>query len=265
MKIVLRTWPPLFARGLAGLVAAALLAGFALYRRERLTIPRRAIPGLSFAAFTNVFAWMGFSALCLKWLPVGEGVLLVFTMPIWATLFALFLRGTRPTWRGFAALVLGLAGIGVLFGGNVLEFSAGQFLGIAFALGAAILFALGAVLNRGDATVEPITFTAWQVLFGCVPMVIIGVTLERPNVSAFTLDGLLAMAYMVVLPMGICYLTWFEALRRLPPAVASTSMLLVPLTGIVSASLLLGEPLGMREMLAMALTLGGVVLALKNA
>ena len=88
-------------------------------------------------------------------------------------------------------------------------------------------------------------------------MVIIGVTLERPNVSALTLDGLLAMAYMVVLPMGICYLTWFEALRRLSPAVASTSMLLVPLTGIVSASLLLGEPLGMQEMLAMALTLGG--------
>ena len=69
---------------------------------------------------------------------------------------------------------------------------------------------------------------------------------------------------MATFAMGICYLTWFVALRRLSPAVASTGMLLVPLTGTLSASLALGEPLGAREVLATALTLGGVVLALKR-
>jgi len=73
-----------------------------------------------------------------------------------------------------------------------------------------------------------------------------------------------ALTYMATFAMGICYLTWFAALRRLSPAVASTGMLLVPLTGTLSASLALGEPLGAREVLAMALTLGGVVLALKR-
>lgn len=73
-----------------------------------------------------------------------------------------------------------------------------------------------------------------------------------------------AFAYITLIPMAACFLTWFEALRRLPPVAASTSMLLVPLIGILSASFLLGEPLGPREMLAMALTLGGVVLALSK-
>jgi drug/metabolite transporter (DMT)-like permease len=50
----------------------------------------------------------------------------------------------------------------------------------------------------------------------------------------------------------------------LPPVAASTSMLLVPLIGILSAALLLGEPLGPRQMLALALTLGSVVLALRT-
>ena len=49
---------------------------------------RAAIPRLVFAAFTNVFAWMGFSSLSIRWMSVPEGILLVFTMPIWATLFA---------------------------------------------------------------------------------------------------------------------------------------------------------------------------------
>ena len=70
------------------------------------------------------------------------------------------------------------------------------------------------------------------------------------------------MAYMTVAPMGVCYLSWFAALKRLPPATASVATLLTPLVGVVAAALALGEPLGAREALALALTLGGVALAL---
>ncbi len=205
-------------------------------------MPRPAVPWLALAAFTNVFAWMGFSALCLRWLDVSEGVLLVFTMPIWASLFAWALLGTRPMARGFAALALGLAGVTVLLGAGGAAFGGDKPLGIAFALGAAVLFALGAVLNRKALPVPPIALTAWQVGLGCLPMVAIGLVIERPAVSALSTAGFWAMAYMTIVPMGVCYLTWFAALRRLPPAAASTSMLLVPLTGIISAALLLGDP-----------------------
>jgi drug/metabolite transporter (DMT)-like permease len=262
MKLVLHSWTPLFARGLAGLVAAALLAAVARRRGERLAVAPRALGRLALAAFTNVFAWMGFSALCLRWLNVGEGVLLVFTMPIWTTLFAWMRLGTRPTSRGFAALALGLAGVAILLGGDVPTLGAGKLLGIACALSAAVLFALGAVSSRRSLPLPPIALTAWQVGLGCLPMVALGLAVERPDLAALDAAGFWAMAYMAVFPMGICYLTWFVALRRLPPAAASTSMLLVPLTGMLAAALFLGEPIGARETLAMVFTLGGVVLAL---
>ena len=70
---------------------------------------------------------------------------------------------------------------------------------------------------------------------------------------------------MTLVPMGLCCLTWFETLRRLPPSSASTGMLLVPLIGVISAALILGEPLSLREVVAMVLTLGGVTLALQKA
>jgi drug/metabolite transporter (DMT)-like permease len=69
---------------------------------------------------------------------------------------------------------------------------------------------------------------------------------------------------MTLIPMGLCYVTWFETLRRLPPTAASTGMLLVPVIGVVSAAVILGEALGLREIGAMALTLGGVTLALQK-
>ena len=87
---------------------------------------------------------------------------------------------------------------------------------------------------------------------------------EQPDYGALTATGLACLVYMTLVPMGVCYLTWFETLRRLPPSAASTGMLLVPLIGVISAAIILGEPLGVREVVAMALTLGGVTLALRK-
>ena len=88
---------------------------------------------------------------------------------------------------------------------------------------------------------------------------------ERPDAGALSPAGWTAMAYMAAVPMGLCYLTWFAALRRLPPATASVATLLTPLIGVVAAAFALGAPLGAREALALGLTLGGVALALRKA
>ncbi len=265
VKILLREWPPLFSRGLAGVAAALILAAVAAGRGEQLKVPREAIPRLLFAAFTNVFAWMGFTNMAMKWISVSEGALLVYTMPIWATLFAWPLLGTRPTLRDVAALVLGVTGLAILFGGQGLSLGHDKLLGVLLALSSAILFALGNILNRKPIPVPPIALVAWQVGLGCLAMVVLGVAFEKPDYGALSGIGWAVMAYMTIIPMGICYMTWFETLRRLPPATASIGMLIVPPIGVVSAALILGEPLGLREVLAMAITLGGVMLALQKA
>jgi drug/metabolite transporter (DMT)-like permease len=96
-------------------------------------------------------------------------------------------------------------------------------------------------------------------------MVVAGLLFERPDLGGLTATGWAAMAYMTAVSMGLCYLTWFAALRRLPPAMAAMATLLAPFVGIVGAGLALGEPLGTREGLALGLTLGGVALALRKA
>src|SRR5689334_9523250 len=72
IKILLREWPPLFSRGVSGVAAGLLMAAVALAFRESLKVPARAILPLLFAAFTNVFAWMGFGTMCMKYLAVSE-------------------------------------------------------------------------------------------------------------------------------------------------------------------------------------------------
>jgi drug/metabolite transporter (DMT)-like permease len=265
MKLLLQQWPPLFARGLAGVASSLILFSIAWGRRQSLQVPREAMPRLVFASFTNVFAWMGFGTVAMKYVPVGEGALIVYTMPIWATLLAWPLAGIRPTLVDVIALILGIGGIAVLLGANGFVLDGGEIVGIALLFAAAILFAIGNILNRTPLPMPPLVVVAWQVGLGCLVMLILGVVFERPDYGALTASGLACFVYMTLVPMGVCYLTWFETLRRLPPSAASTGMLLVPLIGVISAAIILGEPLGTREVVAMALTLGGVTLALRKS
>jgi len=262
IKILLREWPPLFSRGVSGVAAAILMAGVAVAFRESLKVPRHAIAPLLFAAFTNVFAWMGFGTMSMKYLAVSEGTLLIYTMPIWATLFAWPVLGQRPAMRDVAALLLGVSGLVVLLSAHGIALGPDKWIGIALALASAILFAFGSVSMKSPLPVAPTALVAWQVGLGCLPMILLGWWFEHPDPGAITGSGLSVLVYMVLGPMGACYLAWFAALRRLPAATAAIGTLSVPIIGVTAAALVLGEPLGLREVLAMALTLAGVALAM---
>ncbi len=95
-------------------------------------------------------------------------------------------------------------------------------------------------------------------------MIILGLMCERPDIGALTTVGWCSLIYMTLGPMGVCYLAWFATLRRLPPATAAMGTQVVPVMGVIGAAALLGEPLGLRELIAMTLTLGGVTLALRR-
>jgi drug/metabolite transporter (DMT)-like permease len=264
IKLLLREWPPLFSRGVSGVAAGMLLAMIASARGESLKVPRGAWGALLLAAFTNVFAWMGFGTAAMVDLSISEGTLLVYTMPIWAMMFAWPMLGTPPHAREFAALALGIAGIAALFTGDTLALGTGKSTGIALALAAAILFAFGSVRTKAPLPIAPIAQVAWQVGLGCLPMILFGLLVEQPDFARLSSTGGAVLLYMTLGPMGVCYLTWFAALQRLPASTAALGTLTVPVMGVIAAAFVLGEPLGAREIIAAALTLGGVALAIKR-
>ena len=110
----------------------------------------------------------------------------------------------------------------------------------------------------------PLAVLAWQLGLGCLPMVLFGLLFEHPDAARVSVTGWALMAYMTVVPMGLCYLTWFAALRRLPPATASVATLLTPVVGVGAAAVVLGEPFGGRELGALLLTVAGVGMALQR-
>lgn len=260
MKVLLGELPPLFARGAAGVAAAVAIGLAAKASRQSLSVPLEHLGRLTLSAIVNVFVWMGFSTLALRWLKAGQAALLVYTMPVWVILIAWPVLGRRPTRNGILGLALCFFGLALLFGGEEMSISLAQLPGVLFAVGAAILFAFGTVALKAPA-LPPLASVAWQLLIGCLPMLAYGLLVERPQLLPLSARGWLLMLYMTAVPMGLCYITWFAAVRRLPPETASMSTLLTPVVGVTAAALALGEPFGVKDVIGIAAALSGVAIS----
>ncbi len=264
-KFLLEQCPPLTARGIAGLVAGLALAGIALARGETLTVPPRLRLRLVASALLNVSAWMGLTTLSLLWLNAGEAATLAYTMPVWAALLAWPILGERLGLHRIMALVLGISGVAVLLGGNVFHAETDKLPGVAIALTAAMLFALGTVLSkRWPLVMDPIAMTAWQVGIGCTVLLVASLVLEHPHLLEMHWFGWAALTYTAVVSLGICYLMWFAALRRLEASTAAIGTLLTPIVGVLASAIALGEPLLLPQFVSLALVVSGIMLAVRQ-
>jgi len=264
-KFLLAECPPLTARGISGIVASVALASLAASRGETLTVPSQLRWRLMWAAVLNVSAWMGLTTLSLLWLNAGEAATLAYTMPVWTALLAWPVLGERLVARRVAALVLGICGIVVLVGANGFNIDVAKLPGVAIVLSAALLFALGTVLSkRWRIEMSPVALTAWQVGIGAIPLLAASTLLERPHLLQMRWFGWAALAYTAVASLGICYLTWFAALRRIEAGTAAIGILLTPIVGVVASAITLGEPLQLPQVASLALVIAGVVLAVRD-
>jgi drug/metabolite transporter (DMT)-like permease len=244
-KYLLSELPPLTLRGATGVIGAALLALFAVLRGQSLKVPAEIWPRLILAGTLNVAAWMVLMGLALLWLRASEAALIAYTMPVWASLLAWPVLGERPTVLRTLALVMAFAGLAAIMGGNGFEASLAKLPGILMVLGGSICFALGTVLAKKlPIRLPPITAAAWQIGIGCVPILIVGVAIERSDINAITQLGWALLFYSTVIQFCVAYVAWFAALSRLPASVAAIGTMAVPVIGVVASSVALHEPLG---------------------
>jgi probable blue pigment (indigoidine) exporter len=261
VKFLLSELPPLSARAIAGVIGAAVTIGFAAMRGETLIPPTNGLLRLLISAALNYTAWAALTGVSLIWLHASETVIIAYTLPIWTALLARPLLGERLTLaRGFG-MALGLSGVILLV---LVQPEGGGWttlLGAAFALSGSVLFGLGAVLSKlTPLLMPPVAAVGWQIGLGTVPL-LLAMFVEQPSLAAIDVSGWLALTASGVLALGVGYIAWFAALQRLPASLVTIGSLLVPMIGVSTSAILLGEPLGLRECIALALTLSGVMIA----
>ncbi|MDB5517118.1 MAG: protein of unknown function transrane [Tardiphaga sp.] len=265
MKHLLTEWPPLSARGLAGLAGGGLLALLAVGRGQSLRVPPLQWPRLLLSAFLNVTVWMTLMGLALVRLPASEATVLAYTMPIWTMLMAWPILGERMTLKRVLALLMAFAGIIALMGGNGFAAGTAKLPGVIMILGGAVAFGLGTVVAKGLPRSLPVlSSSALQICIGSVPVALAGLLFEHAHFEALTGAGWAMLAYMALIAFCIAYFCWFAALERLPASVAAIGTMVVPVIGVIVSAVALHEPLGIGQIAALLFTLAGVVLATRS-
>ena len=263
-KFLLTMLPPFSMRTVCGLAGGAFAFAIAAARGERLMPPRDQWPLLLVYSMLNYGLFVVLTTEALVYLPASVAVTITYTLPIWASILAWPMLGERLTIPRLLAILLGCGGVALMVGIGSAAFSWATLPGAIMGFVAAWLFGLGTVIaKKRPLRLPPSTAVAWQGSIGTIPVLVLACW-EDPHWAAVTHAGWISMAYIAALPLSIAYVAWFRALKLVPASTAAMTVLVSPMIGVIGSTLLLGEALGPRQLLALAMTLTGVALAARG-
>jgi drug/metabolite transporter (DMT)-like permease len=261
LKVGVTALAPLTFRAATLPFAAVALLLIAKISGDSVRIPRAWWGRVVALALVNITAWNALIVFGVQQLPAGRSAIIAYTLPIWGVLFSLWLLHEPLSGRKIIGLVLGMCGLAVLLGDEVVNVRRAP-IGTLLILGAAIAWGFGTVLLRRWAPPLPQTaLTGWLMLLGWLPVALAAPAFDpHPLASLATMsDGAwFAVAYNIFMSGAVANWAWFRMARSLPVAVSSLSSLPVPVVGVFSSMLFLGERPGTSEFLALALVLASL-------
>lgn len=259
MKVALSEVSPWTFRVLClGLGSAVLF--FALRMGgQRLAVPRGQWPRLALLAFFNITCWNVLIAFGMTMIPSGRAAILAYTMPALAIPLSVWLLDERLTARKLAGLALGMCGLALLLGEALVGLGRAP-VGSVLVLGAAASWALGTVLQKRYPPAMPAgPYTAWIMLLGGVPIFVCALAFD--DVGALAGLGLwpvLGIVYNVLVAFAWGHWAWIKLATSVSVTVFSLSMLVIPMVGVLSGMLFLGERPSWAEGAALVLVLASL-------
>ncbi|MFE9935942.1 EamA family transporter [Streptomyces hirsutus] len=257
IEIGLGHFPPLLFSALRFLVAAIP----AVFLVGRPKVAWKWIVGVGLALGVAKFGllFVGMDA----GMPAGLSSLVLQIQAVFTALFAFLLLGERPARVRLVGMAVALAGIGVA---AVDEGSSGPLGAFALVVAAAACWGVSNVLTRRAAPADALNFMVWVSTVPVLPLLALSLLLEGPSrdleaLGALDLSGAGALLYVAWGTTVFGFGAWGWLLRRHPASTVAPFSLLVPVFGMSSAALFLGEPVSPLRWCAAALLVGGVALA----
>jgi drug/metabolite transporter (DMT)-like permease len=253
--LTFRTITLLFA-GL-GLLAVSRLCG------DSIRVPRPLWPKVATLAFFNIAGWNALVLFGVQQLPAGRSAILAYTMPIWTVLFSLPLLHEPLSGRKIAGLLLGMVGMALLLGDDIRHLQRTPAAALLI-LAAALTWAFGTVLVRKWKLPLPQnTLSGWMMLAGWAPIALAAPLFAPVFPDALSARAWFAILYNIFLAGTLAHWAWFTLVRTLPVAVSSMSSLPVPIVGVFSGMLVLGERPGAAEWAALVFVIAAMYLVLR--
>ena len=256
IKLGLGEMPPILLSSLR-FAFAALPAVFFL--------PRPKCPWKYVVGFGVVLGCIKFSLLFLGMdlgLSAGISSLVLQLQAFFTLILGVFLLGEKIGPHRIIAMLVAFCGVGLL-----LFVSDGSItaIGLALVIAAAAAWGIANIIMKRAGSVQMLSFVVWASLVPPIPLAILSfLTEDRANlaslgdqISWIGIGSILYLAYPVTL---LGFAIWGRLLATLPVGLVAPFTLLVPIVGMATSALVLGEDFGPIKIISSILVMTGLMI-----
>lgn len=193
-------------------------------------------------------------------MPPGMASLLMQTQVFFSMFFAVLFLGEQPQITQVLGAMVSFVGIGVVASHFDAHVSLGGFLCI---LAGAATWGVGNLITKKIKSVHFITVIVWGSFMACFPMLLLVLMVEGTESFLYTYEhlswkGLGSLFYIVYASTWVGYGIWNWLISRYPVNQIVPFTLLVPVVGILSSVIFLGEPFQLWKLVAGLLVISGL-------
>jgi drug/metabolite transporter (DMT)-like permease len=261
IKLGLADLPPLTFAGIRFVIACSIL--FTIIRLRRLRLPRTRAD-LTLLAITGVLAFsLNYGLLFWgeQYISSGLAALLQATIPAFGLVIAHFyLPGERMTVARIAGVVLGVCGVGVVFSNQLAVAGERALAGCVALVFSSLFVAYSNVLVKARGKhLDPAILAAGQMVFGLIPLLIIGIPLEgNPFQFHWTMMALVALFYLAVVGSVIAFLLYYWLMRNMDVTKSMLIALVTPVVAVMLGMIVLNEEISWRTIVGGAMIMSGI-------
>jgi drug/metabolite transporter (DMT)-like permease len=267
IRIGVRDFPPVLFAGLRWLIAGPILIVILKLRGYKLPtlkdIKHLAVVGILLLGFGN-----GLVVFAEQWVPSGLTALLIATDPLWIVgIESLLQGGPRLNLKIVTGLLLGLAGVTIIFGSNLPAILNTQYrLGILGLMFCVLCWSTGTLYSKyKKVSVHPLMGAAVQMTVAGTGLTLLGVIIGESSYLHPTQNGVLSFLYLLLFGSFIAYGSYIYAVANLPVSFVSTYAYINPVIALFLGWLILHEELNYTMIIGAIIILIGVYTVKKGS
>ena len=230
-------------------------------RRDLIGHARHWFAFLVFSVLGVAYLWI-VTGLGEEYISAGLTSVLVSVTPMVTFVITVFIIRTEPfSVLGLTGLVVSLVGLILVIGINNILGGGSTLIGVLLIVSGFSLFAVNGVIAPRLATgTDPIVSTTYYTGFAVVILWIFAFAFEEPLQSHFSEKNLLAEFIMGIFCFASAFVVYYWLLNRAGAFFSSLTFYLIPIMGTVGGFLILGEKMGIAQVLGILVVFIGVYL-----
>lgn len=257
-RVIVEYAPPLSALALRFLISGLLgvAIAWALGQSARLNRAQW-LAVVVFGVCQNAL-YLGLNFVAMQTVEASFAAIIASTMPLLVALSGWLIFGAKVRPLGIAGLIAGVCGVLLIMGAR-LQGGVDPFGFVLVLIGVLSLTAATLAVGRAAWNGNVLMIVGLQMLVGSAILWVPALAFETLDNITWNWQLVVAFIYTTLIPGLAATLVWFLLVGRIGTVKASTFHFLNPFLGVAIAALILGEAIGVLDIIGVAIIAGGIL------